>query len=286
MSESLQQIRWVSQSRGQPVLYVLLSVPVLAALATAYAFASLSFPPGVQKWAFYGLFLLFGPWVLWLIVILTGPDGSRPPKVEAAARRAGLSFASRPVAGTPAPPPEFPLARACAKWLLPRRRGARNLVYGEMGSRKAVVFDMAYPFLGAAGRCETTAVYFPDLLPGLPDWPLEWSISGGPGSGNPPPEPFASVLAAHSMWTVECRGGLLLIYRLYYLCHPESYSEFVAAAAQVYADIASAANSEVAQGCGKNNVQYNRAERGADSRPATRMTVSRALTPLPAWTGC
>ena len=263
MSDPLHQIRWVSQLRGRPLLYVLLSVPGVVALDLAYSFASLSFPPGVREWAFYGLFPIFLSWALWMVVILTGPDGTRPQKVEAAAGRLGLSFATRPTGEELALPPEFPLARASAYWLLPRRRGPRNLVYGEVGGRRVRVFDIAYPFLTAQGRCETTAVYFPDPVPGLPDWPVDWSIGAGSGSGTEPPQPFASVLAAHPVWTVESRGGRLLIYRLYHLCHPESYSEFLAAAAHVYTDIAAAAGCGVSQGCGKGNIQDIRAEQGA-----------------------
>jgi hypothetical protein len=106
------------------------------------------------------------------------------------------------------------------------------------------VFDIAWRAL-FGGRCETTAAYFPDAVPGLPDWPVDWSVGRYPGTGTGPPEPFASVLDAHSMWTVECRGGRLLIYRLHYLCDPESYSAFIAAAGQVYADIAAAAAAAV-----------------------------------------
>jgi hypothetical protein len=244
MNESLQQVRWVSQLRGRPFLYILLSIPVLPALLTAYLFATLNFPPGVRDWALYGLFPIFGAYGLWMVIILNGPDGSRPPKVEAAAGRLRLSFATRPVGDELALPPEFPLAQASARRLLPRRRGPRNLVYGEVDGRRVRVFDVAYPFITAQGRCETTAVYFPDPVPRLPDWPVDWSIGPGPGTGTGPPEPFASVLAAHSFWIVECRGGRLLIYRLFYLCHPESYPAFLAAAGQVYADIASAANGE------------------------------------------
>ncbi len=240
MSESLRQIRWVSQLRGRPILYVLISVPAVAALATAYAFASLSFPPGVQQWALLGLLPIFLSWGVWQYVVLTGPDTSRPAKVEAAARRFGLAFAARPTGNELALPPEFPLARASALWWLPGRRGPRNLAYGEVGARRVVVFDIAYPFLGYdfQGRCETTAVYFPSQASGLPDWPVGGNRNS-PGSGMGPPEPFASVLAAHPVWAVECRGGRLLIYRPLHLCDPESYPEFVAAAAQVYADIVS-----------------------------------------------
>ena len=267
MSESWQQIRWVSQLRGRPIAYILLSVPVVVGLATAYVyvFASLHFPTGVSKWAFYGLFPIFGSWALWMVIILTGPDGLRPPKVEAAARRLGLSFATRPLGDELALPQEFHLAQASARWLLPRRRGSRNLVYGEVGGRRVRVFDIAYPWVAGQGRCETTAVYFPDPVLGLPDWPLDWSPGLGPGTETGPPEPFASVLTAHSVWTVECRGGRLLIYRRFYLCHPESYAEFVAAGAHVYVDIAAAAGGAGSQGCEKGNIQDNRAAPGTST---------------------
>ena len=180
MSESLQQIRWVSQVSGRSVLYVLLSVPVVVALVMVYGLASLSFPPGVRDWAYYGLFLIFLPWGLWMVVILTGPDGSRPPKMEAAARQLGLSFAIRPAGDEPVLPLEFPLARRPARWLLSRRRGPHNLIRGEIGGRTVWVFDIAYPtnygrhvgYQAAGPAGESHSDWIPGAASGFRPWML------------------------------------------------------------------------------------------------------------------
>jgi hypothetical protein len=251
MSESSRQIHWVSQARGRPILYVMLSVPAVAVFTTAYAFACMSFSPDVGKWAFFGVFLIFFCWAMWQHVVLTGPDTSRPAKVEAAVRRLGLEFATRPTSNELALPLDFPLAQASARWSLPGRRGPRNLAYGEVGARRVVVFDIAYPLGGIdftfGGRGETTAVYFPGPVSGLPDWPVGGNLYNL-GFRMRPPEPFASALAAHPIWAVECRGGQLVVYRPYHLCDPETYSEFITAAAQVYSDVVTTASGKLVRG--------------------------------------
>jgi hypothetical protein len=258
MSESSQQIRWVRQSSNwSRILYPLLAIPICVVAVMVVSFLEITIlPKGLPpNLLFYGtiapIFLIFGAS---LYLIVTGPDGSRPAQVEAAAGRLGLTFATRADGNDLALPPEFPLARASAQWILPRRRGPQNLIYGEVGGRRVSMFDIAYPSLGSS-RFETTAVYFPDPVPGLPDWPENCPR---PGYSTGPPEPFASVLATHPVWTVECRGGRLLLYRLYYLCHPDSYPEFAAAAAHVYAGIAAAAGGGESQGVRKANFQDER----------------------------
>jgi hypothetical protein len=256
MSESSQQIRWVRQSSNwSRILYPLLAIPIFVVAVMVVTFLDLTIlPKGLpSNLLFYGtigpIFLIFSAS---LYLIVTGPDRSRPAQVEAAAGRLGLAFATRPDRDDLALPPEFPLARASAQWILPRRRGPQNLIYGEVGGRKVLMFDIAYPT--CRSRFETTAVYFPDPVPGLPDWPEDWSRPGdGTSTG-----PFASALATQSVWTVECRGGRLLFYRLFYLCHPESYPEFAAAAAHVYAGIAAAVGVGASQGVRKANFQDER----------------------------
>lgn len=247
MSESSSKVRWVSQLRGWPVFYVVFSVPVVVMVIMVVLLGAMAIIPKTShpEWVYFGLIgPIFLLWIVWLYLILTGPDSSRPATVEAAAQRLGLSFADRPADGATLLPLNFPLARRSSQWLLPWRRGPRNVVRGEAGGRTVWMFDIAYPFLGNdfGGRIEAAAAYFPDPVDGLPDWPSHWSWYRVqvPGSGTGPPEPFASVLAAHSAWTVECRDGRLLIYRQGCLCHPDSYPEFLTAVGQVYTDIVNA----------------------------------------------
>jgi hypothetical protein len=249
MSESLPKVRWVSQLRGGPIFYVVFSVPVVVAVIMVVLLGAMAIMPknSHPEWVFYGLVgPIFLVWVVWLYLILTGADPSRPAQVEAAAQRLGLLFADRPEAGEILLPLEFSLAKISSQWLLPWRRGPRNVIRGKVGDRAVWMFDIAYPFLGydfigigVGGRMEAAAAYFPDPVDGLPDWPTNGSCFA-PGSGTGPPEPFASVLRAHSAWTVECRAGRLLIYRPCCLCHPDSYPEFLTAVGQVYTDLVTA----------------------------------------------
>jgi hypothetical protein len=206
MHESMQHIRWISQLRGAPILYIVISIPVVMPVTMAYFLGLFMILPKVPDWTFYGLVVIWLPWISWMVVIITGPDGTWPAKVEAAAERLGLSFANRPVAGELALPLEFPLARSSARWLFPGRRSPRNLIHGMVGGRTVWVFDIAYPMY-MEGRLETTAAYFPDAVHGLPDWPAEWARGPYPGE-TLAPEPFASVLAPHAGWTVS-RGANL-----------------------------------------------------------------------------
>jgi hypothetical protein len=248
MSTPHKDIRWVSSVRGLPILYVLLTIPVVTTLAMAYGVMCMFLPAEVRHYSVYGLVGILVVWFLIIRLILTGPDRTRPAQVQAAAQRLGLAFAPRAPAGEPVLPDEFPLARCAARWasawpLISRRHGPLNVVRGVVGGHPVCVVDVAYPVGVGAGRGELTAAYFPDPVAGLPDWPKEWSVEPWPGTGTAPPEPFKSALAAFPDWTTECRAGRLVIYKVGAMCHPDSYGEFVAVTSQIRAAIIAAAAS-------------------------------------------
>ena len=112
------------------------------------------------------------------------------------------------------------------------------------------MFDIAYPWVAGQGRCETTAVYsqsgaWAPVWPILVSWARSRDRDRAAGAFRLGPDRSFRLDG-------ECRGGRLLIYRRFYLCHPESYAEFVAAGTR-YVAIAAAAGAG-SQGCEKGNI--------------------------------